>query len=521
LAPPCARVGHVALGIGEGQLVRLSVFLGGFRREAAEQVADATLAVLSALVTKSFIRHSGDGRYDLHELVRQFAAQRFSERLQEQTATQAHHSRYYLTYFGQADGRLRSSAQRETLAELTIEIDNFRSAWDWAITHGEFALIEQTMRTFWMLYDTRGWLQEGLDMLGRAVSALERAHGGSPSDRTNQVALGRILTAHAVLATRLGQQEQAQATLERSLEILRPLHEPRVLVEAISFLGLVMEFTGNYPRASECYTEGLEIATAVGDQWYAALCRLLLAGEGSLRLPASKPENAYERLKSVVADWRRIGDPRLTAVALNNLSWMAVRLERYDEAREALEESVLLNTSIGDRWNQGFAYRGLGLIAQAQDEHRQAVDMFGKSLSTLTEIGARQDVARVLVEMSHSIFALGNDAQAERGWCEALQVTMETQGTFVALEAFVGIATLKAKQGNVEQALELLLMVLNHPASLQETKNRADRLRHELEARLTRQQVETAQMWAKAKTFEAAAEAILHQTPAGHHYMAD
>ena len=78
--------------------------------------------------------------------------------------------------------------------------------------------------------------------------------------------------------------------LERSLDILRPLDEPRVLVETITFLGLVMEFTGNYPRASEFYTEGLEIAT-VGDRWY-AVCRLLLAGEGSLRLPTSKPENA-------------------------------------------------------------------------------------------------------------------------------------------------------------------------------------------------------------------------------------
>src|SRR6266540_1663972 len=162
----------------QGVLLRLSVFQGGFRREAAEQVAEARLAVLSALVTKSFIRRSGDGRYDLHELIRQFAAEHFSERLQEQTATQARHSRYYLTYFGQADGRLRSSAQRETLAELTTEIDNCRSAWDWAVTHGAFALIEQTMRTVWMLYDTRGWLQEGLDVLGRAISALERTHRG-------------------------------------------------------------------------------------------------------------------------------------------------------------------------------------------------------------------------------------------------------------------------------------------------------------------------------------------------------
>jgi len=282
-----------------------------------------------------------------------------------------------------------------------------------------------------------------------------------------------------------------------------------------------MEFTGNYARAADMYAEGLEIATAVGDRWFAALCRLLLAGEGSLRLPTNTPENAHERLQSVVAEWRRIGDPRLTAIALNNLSWMAVRLGRYDEARATLEESVVLNAAIGDRWNQGFAYRGLGLIAQAQGEHLHAVDMFRRSLGTLTEVGARQDVARVLVEMSRSMFALGNDAEAERDWREALQVTMETQGTFVGLEALVGIATLKAKQGNSERALELLLIVLNHPASLHETKNRTDHLRAELEAQLTRQQVEAAQTRATAKTFEAAVEAILQQTPAGHHHMAD
>ncbi len=490
-------------------LARLSVFRAGFRREAAEQVAEARLAVLSTLVTKSLVRRSGAGRYDLHELIGQFAAEHFLERLQDQAATSARHSSYYLKYSSQADARLRSSAQREALAELTTEMDNFRSAWDWAVTHGEFALIEQTMRTFLILYDTRGWLQEGVDMLGRAFNALQTAHEDPPHDSTNQVALGHILTARAVLATRLGQQEQAQAMFQRSLEILRPLNEPRVLVETITFLGLVMEFTGNYPGASEFYTEGLEIAMAVGDRWYAALCRLLLAGEGSLRLPTNTPQKSYERLQSVVVEWRSIGDPRLTAVALQNLSWMAVKLGLYDEARDALEESVSLNTSIGDRWNLGFAYRGLGLIAQAQGEHLEAVDMFHKSLDTLTDVGARQDEARVLVEMSHSVFALGNDVEAEQGWRQALGITMETQGTFVALEALVGIAMLKANQGKIEQALELSLIVLNHPASLAETKNLADHLHKKLEAQLAPTQIEPIQVHAREKTLEAVVEELL------------
>jgi predicted ATPase/DNA-binding XRE family transcriptional regulator len=495
----------------QGVLRRLSVFQGGFRREAAEQVAEATLSVLSTLVTKSLIRRSGAGRYDLHELIRQFAADHFAGcPEEEQTAIQARHGSYYLTYFGQADGRVRGAAQREALAELTTEMDNFRSAWDWAVAHDEFALIEQTMRVFVMLYDTRGWLREGLDSLGRAINALETAHGHLPPDRTNQIALGHVLVCRSVLASRLGQNEQAQAMLERSLEILRPLNEPRVLVEALTFLGNVMEFTSNYARASELYSEGLEIATAVGDRWFAALCRLCLAGEG-ITQSLGRPEHAHEQLQSVVAEWHLIGDPRITAIALNTLSWMAVKLGRYDEARAALEESVLLNTSIGDRWNLGFAYRGLGFIAQAQGEHLQAVDMFHKSLDTLTEVGARQDAARVLTETSHSFLALGNDAEAAHALHKAVRITTETQGTFVTLAALAGIAALLAKRGESERALELLLVVLEHPAAVQDTRIRAERLRTELEAQLTRQQVAAAQTRAQARTFEAAVDEIMQQ----------
>jgi hypothetical protein len=95
-------------------------------------------------------------------------------------------------------------------------MDNFRAGWDWAVTHGEFALIEQTMRTFFRLYDTRGWFQEGLDTLDRAVNALGMAHGHSPPDRTDQVALGHLLATRAWLAYRLANYEQAQRMLERS-----------------------------------------------------------------------------------------------------------------------------------------------------------------------------------------------------------------------------------------------------------------------------------------------------------------
>ncbi|HEY5902315.1 MAG TPA: tetratricopeptide repeat protein [Anaerolineales bacterium] len=489
-------------------LLRLSVFRGGFRREAAEAVADATLPVLSSLVTKSLVRRGGTGRFDLHELIRQFAAERFAEQPDEQAAARACHGRHYLVFFAQADGQLRSAAQRETLTELTAEMDNFRTAWEWAIAHGEFGLIEQTMRLFWMLYDTRGWFQEGVDALGSALDALEAAHEHSPLDRTDQVSLAHILAARGWLAYRLAHYEPAQAMLERSLEILRPLNEPRVLVEPLSRLGMLMEVTGSYARALELYSEGLEVATAIGDRWYRALC-ITMYNALVANTHAAADEDPHKALQSALAEWQLIGDTRMIAFGLRFLSQSAFALGRYEHARAALEESVALNSSVGDRWGLGAAYRGLGLVAQAQGKHQQAMVMFRRGLDTFTELGANWWVARVFADMSRSIIALGDHEEAKRVWRESLRMASEIGAAPVELEALASFASLRAGPADTEQALKLLWIVRNHPASAQETRIRADRLRAELEAQFTPAQIETIRAHAGEKTLEAVVEDLL------------
>ena len=490
-------------------LLQLSVFQGGFRHEAAEDVAYATLSSLYNLVTKSLVRRNSAGRYDLHELIRQFSSERFAEHPKEKKATYERHGKYYLSLFSQADIRLRSSTQREALAELTVEMDNFRIAWDWAVDHGKFTLIEQTSRTYETFFDTRGWLQEGLDTLGRAVSAIESFQRQSPPDRTNQIALGHLLAARSLFAFRMAQHELAKEMLERSIEILRPLNEPRVLVESITFLGIVMVLTGNYSKALQLLGEGLEISLSIGDKWFAALC---LNQRASTILRISGPEKAYEQLQSAVANWRDLGDPRFTSFALNILSQSALTLGRYDEASAALEESVALSTSVGDRWGLGTAYRGLGILAQAQNKHQQAIGMFHKSLEILTELGARQDVAQGLAQMSRSVFAMGNDAEAGNLLRESLVIATETRGIFIALDALVGMAGLEMKRGDPVHALALLVVILNHPATVQETRARATHLRAELEAQMTRRKVDAAHEWVKDKTFESIVEEVLNQT---------
>jgi tetratricopeptide (TPR) repeat protein len=226
-------------------------------------------------------------------------------------------------------------------------------------------------------------------------------------------------------------------------------------------------------------------------------------------------------LQSAVRDWRLIGDPRLTAFGLRILSQSALALGQYDAARTALEESAALNASAGDRWGLGAAYRGLGVVAQAQGKHQQAVRMFRDSLDTFTELGGSWWVARVLAEMSRSVFALGNHTEAGRLWRESLRIATETHATPVALEALVGLASLHTQQGHMDAALDLLLIVLMHPAGFQETRDRAAQLRVALEAQLTSRQIDAAHARARARTIDAAVTEILQQGPAGATHVAD
>jgi len=489
-------------------LLRLSVFHGGFQREAAEAVAGASLPTLSALVTKSLVRRTGTGRYDLHEVIRQFALEKLATHHREQSLAIARHGAYYMTFLTSLEERLRSSAQQEALSEVTAEIDNIRSAQEWALDRGEFSMIEGAMRAYGSFHDTLGWAQEALDYLGRVSDALETVSQDAPFSRADQIALAHTLTARSLFAFRLGQHELARAMLERSFAILRPLDEPRVLVEALAFLGIISIIIGDLVGALELFSEGLQTSTAIGDQWFAALC---FTEQVSVHVMMGRSEDALEQFHAAVEAWRATGDPRFIAFGLNFYSWSAIAAGRYEEARRALEESLALYGSVGDRWGLGNAYRGLALAAQVQGDHPQAMVSFQRSLGIFTDLGARWDAARVLSDMGRSLLAVGDDSESERVWREAMRVAIETKGTLVALDALAGMAGLRAKRGHPDAALGWLLLVLNHPAVQPETKVRATDLAMGLEMRMTPGEIEAAHTVAGSSTFESVVEAIIKQ----------
>src|SRR5262249_38901703 len=113
---------------------KLAVFHGGFQREAAAKVADASLTLLADMVDKSLLRRAATGRYELHDLLRHYA----EEKLTADEALYDHVHNAHCYYYAQLMSQHRAELQDDAsspLTELNAERENVRAAWNWAVGH--------------------------------------------------------------------------------------------------------------------------------------------------------------------------------------------------------------------------------------------------------------------------------------------------------------------------------------------------------------------------------------------------
>src|SRR5205823_2292170 len=116
---------------------RLSVFRGGFRREAAAAVVGASLPLLAGLADKSLIRRNAEGRYEVHELLRQYAEEHLRGAAAEFEQVHDQHCRYYADLLTAYQPQLQGTGAelQAAMATLSAERENVRAAWNWAVGH--------------------------------------------------------------------------------------------------------------------------------------------------------------------------------------------------------------------------------------------------------------------------------------------------------------------------------------------------------------------------------------------------
>ncbi len=482
----------------------LSVFQGGFRQEAAEQVVGASPAVLSALESKSLLRRRETGRYELHKLLRQYTEGKLREIPGEMASVRNRHCRYYAAFLRRKEEAFSGPGRKAALEEVGEEIDNIRAGWRWAIAHGHLEMITDFSEGLFTFYDWRGWFQEGSEVFGDAADQWRAAPEEADSPKRRLV-LGKVLARRGWFLFRLGAYAQAREALLESLSLLRPLGDPAQKDAAfcLNALGVIAGTLGEYEEAEEHLRKSVAMYREVGFEKGVAYG---LNNLGIVARIRGEYERAWRFSREGLTIFQDIGHLPGAASALANLGLIARARGEYERAEHLCKEGLAVFRRLDDRVGIVLSLGNLGLVAYDLGKYQEAKRYYHESLIIRREMGDRLGVAISLDNLANAARALGEYREAREYFCRALNGAREIGALPLALEVMVGMADLLLEQDEPEQALALVAFVLQHPASEELTKKRGEQLLAQLTPRLPDHIVAAARQEAEAKTFEEVAD---------------
>ena len=158
---------------------RLSVFSGGCRLEAAEEVCDADVDALAALADLSLLKPMGDERFVMLETIRAYALEQL-EASGEADELRERHALVFAELAERARRELGGPDRASWEARLETELPNVRAALIWASERRPELLhrLARSLRIFW---NTHGYLREGRTWLERSLAGALRDSRGRRS----------------------------------------------------------------------------------------------------------------------------------------------------------------------------------------------------------------------------------------------------------------------------------------------------------------------------------------------------
>lgn len=384
-------------------LSRLSVFRGGFNLEAAEQVASASLSIVAGLVDKSLVQMTRDDRYNLHELLRQYAADKLTQA--GETALIAHgHLIFFLGLAEHAEAQSVITEQTVWYDDLEKEHDNFRAALAWSLegSAAEVGLsLAAALGGFWL---ARAYWREGRDWFARLLAANSDAPHPARS-----IALYRA----AYLESCLGNRQRSRILANEALQMARAAGDSRHIAYAL------------HAVANATWDDDIRAALATMEQ---ALAFLHAAGDLTGVIAA---------LGTIVQVSMRVGDdkdgvlPRITEL---------LSLGRMTENKESVSWAL---------FNVALAWWQYGTNPQ------QVASLWKESLELAREAHSKDLLAWILFIMGCMALDQDNATQARMCFEESLTISKEIIATELIAGCLIALALLMWMQGKLAQAATL------------------------------------------------------------------
>ena len=365
-------------------LRRISVFLGGFSLDDAEEVCadeqvkrSSIVELLSALVDKSLALFDGR-RYRLLETVRQFAAEKLGGAGESKRVRESH-ARYYAALVEDAEPQLFGGASdAATMARIDEEIANIRSVLDW--TADDPAQAEVEMRIIYAIHwywFARGHFHEATR---RIAEALARIDSVSPGVRA------RLLIAAGDSAVWQARWSDLHALIEPAVEILRDDPDLRARSVALMLLGTGLAFgEGDHDAAQRVFAESIEVARSNRDVGLA----LVLYWAGMAAQLRDDWRGAYVAFQEAHQIGIAIGSKPGIAHPLTVLGFVALRHDDLDEALRSFAEALDIHAEIDDRWGLTQAIEGIAAVLLERGDGETGTRLAAFTSAAWLRLGAR------------------------------------------------------------------------------------------------------------------------------------
>ena len=187
---------------------------------------------------------------------------------------------------------------------------------------------------------------------------------------------------------------------------------------------------------------------------------------GAVRHARGDYDEAYRWLSEALQLCRRTGDPHIALLIVTLFSQPAQELGRLSEADDLLRAGLRYARVTGDRWGTGLGLERLAALAQELGDVAEARRQLEEAAALHREVGEQWSLSRSLIALSR-------------------------------------LAEARAAQTDHVGALEMALFVLGHPASSQEARARAEKVRAGSEAQFSAAQLAEIRARAKNKSLEA------------------
>jgi predicted ATPase len=471
---------------------RLSIFRGGFTRQACEAVTGTRLETLMGLIDKSLVKRSdsipaesdtaGPIRFELLEILRQYAWEQL-EKSGGLNHTAWQHARFYADFMQEYEANLRGGNQQAALDAIAAEIENLRAASRWGAGNISqepqltLELAAHVTESLFHFYDMRSWFQEGETFFGNGVELLVAQEAFVP-DSALSIQRARFQARQGWFKYHLAQYEESEALLRTSLETLQAEGQVDESIFSLNYLAAVINHVGRADEAKPYLDLALDLARDLGDRFSASITYNIMAQiagwQGDL-------EGARRFSRQALETKRAISDRRGMFYSLSYLGNIALGSGDYAEASSLLNEALSVGQEIGDRRAIATALMNLADTAQAQGDVVNARRIYQESLEIFRNIGDQRQASMVLTRLGEQANAQGDYGVAAISLREALYIARSIDSRPALTTALLGMLDWLTRRDQVERATGLLSAIQKEPSLGQEQVAYLDRVRSEID----------------------------------------